>query len=167
MNVRRLDEENLLLDGLDPFLVEILRQLPAAATTGAVEDDPAVQRLYPDPADPTEKQTNEEWQEFVTPELRRLFESATETLVGDLANIASVEDEVAKFAVPIPAKHCDAWLNALNQARLALAARHAVTDADMEASFPLIVRSDRDFALLQIHFYGLLQEFLIEAISEA
>jgi hypothetical protein len=164
VNVSRLDEETFLLSGLDPFLVEILRQLPAAATVGT--DDAASQRLYPNPADESEPQTNEEWRQYVTPELRRLFESATETLTSDLGNIAPLEGDADRLAVPIPQDHSDAWLNALNQARLALAARHAVTEADMDAKFPLIVRSDRDFALLQIHFYGLLQEFLIEALSD-
>ena len=167
MNVSRIDRQTFLLSGLDPFLVEMLLQLPAAATTDAIDDDPALERLYPDPAEPSETKTNDEWRQYVTPELRRLFESATETLAADLDRVAPMGSEAGNFAVRIPLNHCDAWLNALNQARLALAARHAVTEADMESKFPLIVRSERDFALLQIHFYGLLQEFLIEALGGA
>ena len=164
MNVTRRNNNTLLLAGLDAFLFELLRQMEAAATLGP--DDPATPRFFPKPAQEEEREMNEDWQEYVTPELRHLFEGAVQTVVRDLETVESVPGDPEKLGVVIPVEHGNAWLNALNQARLALAERHRVTEEDMDRRLPLIVRTDRDFALLQIQFYGLVQEFLVEALSE-
>ncbi len=163
MNVKRRDDNTLLLTGLDAFLFELLRQLDAAANLGA--DDPALGRFFPTPTAEEEEQINRDWREYVTPELRHLFEEARKIVQRDLETVEPVPGDPNKLSIVIPLQHGDAWLSALNQARLALAERHRVTEEDMELKLPIIVRTDRDFALLQIQFYGLVQEFLVEALS--
>ncbi len=163
MNFTRRDDNTLLLTGLDAFLFELLRQLDAAASLGT--DDPAIGRFFPRPAADEESEINRDWQEYVAPELRHLFEEARKIVQRDLETVEPVPGDPNKLSVVIPLQDGNAWLSALNQARLALAERHRVTEEDMELRLPMIVRTDRDFALLQIQFYGLVQEFLVEALS--
>ena len=73
----------LEISEIDPFLAELLRQVPASGNPEAVPA--AEQRLFSPPADPEkEKEMCAEWKLYVEPELRRIFESATETVEGDL-----------------------------------------------------------------------------------
>ena len=62
----------------------------------------------------------------------------------------------------IPAQHANAWISALNAARLALGAVHEVTATDMESEDepPL---DERGWAILRIHLYAWLQATLIDA----
>src|SRR6266436_1038051 len=107
---RRNDE--IEISELDPFLAELLRQIPASTNPEAV---PAVeQRLYCAPAGPDEKELCAEWKVYVEPELRRLFQSATETVASDLQQLVEKEKPFANGRLCIPREHSDAWLNALN-----------------------------------------------------
>ena len=72
---------------------------------------------------PNEKEICAEWKLYVEPELRRLFESATETVASDLQQLNGNEKPFANCTLRIPVEHTDAWLNALNQARLVIAAK--------------------------------------------
>jgi len=164
VNISRRDDKTLLLAGLDAFLFELLRQLDAAAALGP--DDLANGRFFPRPASEEENEINADWREYIVPELHHLFEDARKTVQRDLDTVESGPGDPSKLSVVIPLEHGDAWLNALNQARLALAERHRVSEEDMELRLPMIVKTDRDFALLQIQFYGLVQEFLVEALSK-
>jgi hypothetical protein len=61
-------------------------------------------------------------------------------------------------------KHLEAWIHALNQARLALAARHEFAERELEREVPT-EGGERALALFQIHFYGLLQEFFLRQLD--
>ena len=63
----------------------------------------------------------------------------------------------------MPREHADAWIAALNQARLVIAAKHNYAERDMEEELPLPPFNERQFRLFQIHFYDYLQEILIQA----
>ncbi len=58
------------------------------------------------------------------PELRRLFQNATQTVGADLEQLNGNEKSLANRTLRIPTKHADAWLCALNQARLVIAAKN-------------------------------------------
>ncbi len=60
---------------------------------------------------------------YVEPELRRLFQTATETVGVDLQQLNGCTKPFANCTLRIPTKNADAWLNALNQARLVIAAQ--------------------------------------------
>ena len=120
---------------LDPFLAELLRQIPASA--------------------------NPEWKMYVEPELRRLFQSATETVADDLEQLNGDEKTFANRTLRIPAKHSDAWLSALNQARLVIAAKNNFTENELNDHFRSPIGSRRDLSLFQVNFYGFLQEFIL------
>jgi hypothetical protein len=163
VRIETTPDGGILLAGLDIFLVELLRQIPDAASA---EDSAAVgERLFSPPAAAEEEQFLGEWSEFVQPGLRQLFESSMETVKGDLVNVAAQQDEDSReFGLRLPAPHIDAWLNALNQARVALAARHGFTGEEMDSGVPAELTSRRELALLQVQFYGYIQECLLHLI---
>jgi len=64
----------------------------------------------------------------------------------------------------IPAKHAEAWLNALNQARLSIAARNEFTEGELGDNYRSPIGSRRDLSLFQVNFYGFLQEFILREL---
>ena len=83
----------------------------------------AEQRLFSSPTNGKEPELCAEWKQYVEPELRRLFQSATETVAADLEQLNGNEKAWPIAPCAFPRKHTDAWLNALNQARLVIAAK--------------------------------------------
>ena len=67
---------------LDPFLAELLRQIPASANTEGTAA--AEQRIFSPPVNGKETELCAEWKMYVEPELRRLFQTATQTVGADL-----------------------------------------------------------------------------------
>lgn len=154
MKILRAPDGSVTFAELEPILLDLLRGVADAADPG--ESEAAQERLLPDPA-PDDTELGEEWREFVCPDLRHIFQTALETLAGDVKE-ATVEGDAA--SVRVPAAHIEAWLNALNQARLALHARHEFTAEEMEG-MEAERDAERNLAMFQIHFYGVLQEFLL------
>ena len=154
---------SLLITEIDPFLAELLRQIPASTNAAAVPA--AERRLYTAPAGPNEKEFCAEWKVYVEPELRRLFQSATEIVEADLRQLGDCDKLVENCTLRIPRQHADAWLNALNQARLALAAKFDFTEAELSDHFRSPLGSRRDLSLFQVNFYGFLQEFILREMQ--
>ena len=123
------------------------------------------QRLFSLPAEASEKEICAEWKLYVEPELRRLFRTATETVAADLEQLNGKENSVRNCTLRIPTQHSDAWLNALNQARLAIAARCNFTDGELCDHYRSPIGSRRDLSLFQVNFYGFLQEFILREVS--
>lgn len=150
--------EGLRFAGLDIFFVELLRQIPISADPG--DCAPARDRLYPgvggDPA------ANEEWREYVQPGLEHLFKTAAQTVRDDLEKFEHKGEAHENWALEIPAAHFEPWLNVLNQARLSLAARFEFTEAEMDRHSPRNLETIRELSLFQVHFYGFLQECLLQ-----
>jgi len=76
-----------------------------------------------------------------------------------------VECITAGVTLRIPSKHADAWLNALNQAGLVIAAKYRFTDGELSAQFRSPIGSRRDLSLFQVNFYGFLQEFILRELG--
>ena len=156
----------LHVSDLDPFLAELLRQIPASTNPEGVPT--AAQRIFSAPsADPKERKLCEEWKTYVQPELRRLFQSATETVTSDLAQLNGNEKSLRNCTLRIPLEHADAWLNALNQARLVIATKYDLTEAELNDHYHSPVGSRRDLGLFQVNFYGFLQEFILREVSNS
>jgi len=156
-------KDHIELSELDPFLAELLRQIPASASPdGALA---AERRLFSAPVNRRETEFCSEWKTYVEPELRRLFQSATETVATDLQQLNGDEKSLANRTLRIPAKHSDAWLNALNQARLVIAAKNNFTESELSDHFRSPIGSRRDLSLFQINFYGFLQEFILRDLG--
>jgi hypothetical protein len=151
----------LQISDLDPFLAELLRQIPESADAeGAPE---AEARLFSKPS--AEKEMCAEWESYVEPELRRLFRSATQTVAADLIQLNGNEKSLRNRALRIPLEHADAWLNTLNQARLVIATKYKFSDAELNDHDRSPIGSRRDLSLFQINFYGFLQEFILREMS--
>lgn len=161
MRISRGKGERIDFSQIEPIEAELLKQIPAA-TQG--EDDPKVKsRLYPDPGGSVETSLAADWEELVRPDLEHLFLSSRRAVEEDVAQIKEKKRGFATLSVPLA--HADAWLNALNQARLVLATRHEFTEAELLQYEPPVIFSRRDLALLQINFYAAIQERLIEALE--
>jgi hypothetical protein len=148
---------------LDPFLAELLRQIP----TSANPDGAAVaeQRLFSSPTTGKEADFCAEWKVYVEPELRRLFQTATQTVSTDLEQLNGNEKSLANRTLRIPSKHADAWLSALNQARLVIAAKNNFTESELNDHCHSPIGSRRDLSLFQINFYGFLQEYILREME--
>src|SRR5207249_5891452 len=158
MEIRRRND-HIELSELDPFLAELLRQIPTSADPGGVPA--AEQRIFSSPTNGKETELCAEWKMYVEPELRRLFQSATETVAGDLEQLDGDEKTSANRTLRIAAKHSDAWLSALNQARLVIAVKNNFTENELNDHFRSPIGSRRDLSLFQVNFYGFLQEFIL------
>jgi Domain of unknown function (DUF2017) len=154
------DGEILQISDLDPFLAELLRQIPSSTKTDDVPG--AKDRLFTKPS--TQKEICAEWKSYVEPELRRLFRSATETVAADLAQLNGNEKSLRNRTLRIPLEHADAWLNTLNQARLVIAAKYEFSDEELNDHDRSPIGSRRDLSLFQVNFYGFLQEFILREI---
>jgi hypothetical protein len=162
MDVQR-NNGALEISEIDPFLAELLRQVPVSTNPDSVPA--AEERLFSAPAGPNEKELCAEWKIYVEPELRRLFRSATETVESDLRQLGDNEKPFANRSLRIPHGHSDAWLNALNQARLAIAAKYDFTEAELCDHYRSPIGSRRDLSLFQVNFYGFLQEFILREMD--
>jgi hypothetical protein len=156
-------KDHIEISELDPFLAELLRQIPASARPDGVPA--AEQRLFSTPTNGKEPELCAEWKAYVEPELRRLFQSAAETVATDLEQLNGNEKSLANRSLRIPANHSDAWLNALNQARLVIAAKNNFTERELSDHFRSPIGSRRDLSLFQINFYGFLQEFILRELA--
>lgn len=154
---------SLEINEIDPFLAELLRQIPVSTNPDSVRA--AEQRLYSAPAGPNEKEFCADWKVYVEPGLRRLFQTSTETVESDLRQLAEGDKPFSNRTLRIPHQHSEAWLNALNQARLAIAAKYDFTEAELCDHYRSPIGSRRDLSLFQVNFYGFLQEFILREIE--
>jgi hypothetical protein len=162
MEFYRISGNRLGLREIPPLLAGLMRQIPVPVgeDVKAVED-----RLFPKPSrDPEEGGLCEDWKAHVEPELHSFFLSARQVVEADLRGI---KEEEGGFALDFPAGHAESWLNALNQARIALAAYHSLDEAELARSAPMVILNERDLARFQIHFYAALQQWLVEIVDFA
>ena len=158
---RRNDQ--IEISELDPFLAELLRQIPTSANPEGVPA--AEKRLLSPPTNAKEAEICAEWKIYVEPELRRFFQTATQTVAADLEQLNGSERLLANRTLRIPCKHADAWLSALNQARLVIAAKNNFTEGELGDHFRSPTGSRRDLSLFQVNFYGFLQEFILRELG--
>jgi hypothetical protein len=159
MDIRR-DGDMLEFSELDPFLAELLRQIPES--TNAEGEEAARARLFSLPADKCEEEICAEWKLYVEPELRRLFQSSTETVAADLKPLNGTSKPFANCSLRIPTANAEAWLNALNQARLVIAAKYGFSESELGDHYRSPIGSRRDLGLFQVNFYGFLQEIILQ-----
>ena len=159
----RRDKDCLEISELDPFLAALLRQIPESTNTDGIEH--AHQRVFSSPAPASEREICAEWKLYVQPELQRLFRSATETVAADLQQLNGTTKPFANCTLRIPTENAEAWLNALNQARLVIAAKYDFTDGELCDHYRSPIGSRRDLGLFQVNFYGFLQEFILQEME--
>jgi hypothetical protein len=160
MEFYRITGNRLGLREIPPLLAGLMRQIP-----GPFEQDGRAveERLFPKPSeDPAEEGLREDWKAHVEPELHAFFLSARQVVEADLRGF---KEEEEGFALDFPAGHAESWLNALNQARISLAAQHHLDEAELSKPGPVAILDERDLAKFQIHFYAALQQWLVETLD--
>jgi len=161
LRVRPIDAKHIRISGIEPFLADCLQGLGEILEQ---RDSPKVSgRLFPNPTVSDDK-ANAEWQQQTTPEMRHLFVSAGETVTRDLTALKPDAHDPALFEATFPADHVNAWMSALNQARLILGELFSVTEADMNA-MRFDVRNAKTLAIVRIHLLGYLLQLFIELES--
>ena len=157
MRFRRASTDSWELRDIHPLFVSLLTELPKVAS----RHKKAQARLYPDPIGGEDHaEFRRDWKEHVRPELERLFASSRDIVARDLS---APDGHNHGTKVVIPGAHLEAWLNALNQARLVIVEESNFSEADLDHREPPDLATRRGLSLLKIHFYGHLQELLVEA----
>jgi hypothetical protein len=157
MRFRRASADSWELREVHPLFATLLVDLPKVAS----RHKKAQARLYPDPtAGAGEEQLRRDWKEHVRPELERLFSTSRDIVARDLEGLGPNGHGTK---VVIPTNHIDAWLNALNQARLVIVEENRFAESDLDQREPPDLATRRGLSLLKIHFYAHLQELLVEA----
>lgn len=158
--LRVLKDGSAAIEGVPTEFLDMLRAARSIAECG----DPAVEaRFFPSPsAEPDEQDLCDDWKSLVQPGLHEGFQASRDAMDADLRG--AVDHGDGTHSVSIPAGHLDHWLGALNQARLALAELHDLTDADL-GSEPREPRDARDEAVLLSGLYGMLQEWIVGIVD--
>jgi hypothetical protein len=159
IGVRITEEGGVLFEGVDPLFLRLLGEIRDAAEL----DDPRVEaRFFQNPTeDPEADDLREDWKAYVEPELHSGFAASRDVVEADLRRAAM---SLTTPSLLIPRQHIDHWLSALNQARLALAEFHNFDENDMDRP-QADPETPRGHALLQMHIYGLLQEWLVSVLD--
>jgi len=154
MKLTATEKGALDLEEIPPFLYELLQAIPRRAASS----DPRVNsRFFPAPAQ--DELLLEDWKSLVQPELQATFLSAREVVQADLRGASELEEG---FSMEIPPNHMDAWMSALNQARLAIAEENGFGEQEMAEEVSPDASDPRSLSLFQISFYGFLQECLVK-----
>ncbi|MHC4971966.1 MAG: DUF2017 family protein [Planctomycetota bacterium] len=161
--IERQADGGVAIEDLAPPFVFILLEMPGLL--GPDQPDEVKQRLFPDPSEDDE--IRKDWARLVQPELYALLASAREIVLRDLGKLAP-SGGVCRLEIPAP--HVNAWISALNAARLALGAVHGIEDEDDLHPFgdpddedddEAVELDDRRLAIVKIHLLGELQALLV------
>jgi hypothetical protein len=161
MRIRYISDEMIEVSAIGFVEGFLLWRLAAAADPSGSPE--AEERLASSPTGGKDAEMDEEWKENVLPDLKVLFASAVEIVQHDL--LRSWLSPGTEAGLRIPVSHVEAWLLALNQARLALAARHDLTEEIMEQRAPNDLKP-QTIARLFVEFFGNLQQLLLVALEQ-
>ena len=157
LQIESIDEKTVRLTGIAPLVADCLQNLDEIL---AQRDSPEVrQRLFPAPS--TDDTINAEWEQYVGPELRHLFVTAAETVLRDLTALEADPQREKYFRVAFSSSHLDAWMSAINQARLILGEKFHIAEKEMDRH-DLDLNREPDLALIRIHLLGWLLTVLVE-----
>lgn len=159
MQISRHSRDAWGVEAIPLFFAEALTDLPQRAE----RHQDAWSRLYPDPVRNEDADNlRQDWRDHVQPGLERLFATSREIVSADLA---SLRQQDGGLWLLIPDDHRDAWLNALNQARLVIAEENGFTEQDIQSRKLPDTSTPRGRDLLQMDFYAHLQMLLLETLD--
>jgi hypothetical protein len=163
MEFQRVNAGAVGFFNVEPLVRDWLLEVPIAADPS---DHPGVEaRLFSPPVAPEDTALNADWRDYVKPELQRLFQRSIDIFSKDLVSAKIHPDGACDIL--IPQGHIDHWISSLNQARLAIAARLEFTEAELTADLLPDIEHPRDLALFQVHFFGMLQQTLLDVADDS
>ncbi len=158
LRVEPFDAKHIRVSGIEPFLTYCLQGLGEILEQ---RDLPSVRgRLFPHPT-AVDRKLNDDWETNVTPELRHIFVTAGETVLRDLVGLKEDTQVPPQYEVTFPAEHLNAWMSALNEARLILGERFQIKQDDMD-KISLEAPDERTLAVVKVEILGALLYLLVE-----
>ena len=148
-------EEGYVFGDLTKSAIETLKGVPMLLES----NDPRVRdRLLPETCD--DEDDEQQWRDHAVPELERLFQSRAQVVRRDLATIKQLPESELSVLL-IPDEHVNAWLAALNAARLALFALNDMTAAHLEEEGFLTGTPKQQEAALRISLLAEMQAVML------
>lgn len=193
MKMRRIISKGLVLSGMPAAQLRMLEQVALHADPSG--SPAASERLYQSPVKQPQNVTDEElvddWQEFVTPDLRHEFTRQLDCVANDLSqaqpestpspthddslhddSLREGEDEdededaattpAATYELVIPFDHIESWYGALNQARLVMQERYEFPETENLAAMVELLTSKNLKPYLTSRFYMEIQGALLD-----
>lgn len=148
-------DEGYVFGGLSAGCVETLKGVPMLLESGDVR---VRSRLLPETCSETDDE--EHWRRHAVPELERLFSSRAQLVRRDLAGLRTLGKSDTQLLL-IPNQHVNAWLAALNAARLALYVLNDLTAAHLETAGFTTATPKQQEAILRIHVLAEVQSVLL------
>ncbi|MBL8735962.1 MAG: hypothetical protein JNL12_05985 [Planctomycetes bacterium] len=148
-------DEGYVFGDITPASAATLKGVPMLLESADVR---VRQRLLPETCDDPEDE--QQWRQHAVPELERLFASRAQLVRTDLAALRPMPKSQNQLLL-IPFAHTNAWLAALNAARLALFVLNELTAESMEPDAFATVTPKQQEALLRIHLLAEVQSVLL------
>ncbi|MBX3463145.1 MAG: DUF2017 family protein [Planctomycetes bacterium] len=148
-------DEGYVFGGLSATCVETLKGVPMLLESA---DERVRARLLPDTC--VDAEDEDQWRRHAVPELERLFSSRAQLVRRDLAAMRPLGASGTQLLL-IPNHHVNAWLAALNAARLALFALNDLEARHLEADGMATATAKQQEALLRIHVLAEMQAVLL------
>ena len=155
------DDGGLDLEGVPELLAWLLLGLPETIAADAPPEARA--RLFPDISEDDED-ANVEWRRIAHPELFHLLASAREVVEADLRLLVMTLADGGRGRLEIPGKHREAWISALQAARLSIGAEHGLDVYD-PAPPPAGGENARVLAEVKMAVYADLQWQLVDGAT--
>lgn len=144
----------------DPFDLWA-RDLAADPEEPELPEDPAVQRLFPNPY-PHDAAASSDFRRYTLRDQRDSKLAAVRLVLGDLA-----ATQHGGHPLKISDDHIEAWLKTLTNLRLSVATRLGITDAEAAEELAMVADDDpRAFMLSIYEWLGFAQETLLSAITD-
>jgi hypothetical protein len=151
----------LALRRIPSVVAEILRAMPSWHAGMSL---PAEERMFPSPSDAEgEDGLRGDWKAHVQPGLHEGFRQARDVVAADLRGMKT---SGRHSTLAIPLAHVPEWINAANQARLALAATHGFDEGDMAQPADFPATTPRQIARLRMDVLASLQEALLAVLED-
>ncbi len=148
---------------IHPLLADLVRTLPDLVEPGHLSEA-AEQRFYPPPTQAADQEElHADWKAFVEPGLQELFRSNRDVVLADLKTLTAKKKDLLEFTLPLT--HAEAWLNVLNQARLALAADLGFDERALAAGDTPDLSTDAGMKAFRVNLYAFMQQCLIEQLD--
>lgn len=148
-------EEGFVFGGLTPASVETLKGVPMLLESN---DARVRERLLPETCGTADDEA--QWRRHAVPELERLFLSRAQVVRRDLAGLRKLPHTDLQVLL-VPNAHCNAWLAALNAARLALYVMNDLTAEHLEGDGFTTGSAKQQEAVLRIHLLAEVQAVLL------